>query len=226
MQVVLTKKEKEELVIKLYKEGESIREIAAQTHLSFRTICTIIRRLNVVEDNETISSDMKNKSKTTQALSLFSRGKRLIEVAIKLDLPASEIEDIIQEFWVLNKLDELACVYPEIRNHIDLFLRLFHTMKKNKLINQKDIMTVIKYAHDLPSIENEFRDLANIVLDLEIKKKELKNTIMQQNAQLFDLGQVINQYQNTIDSKTHQLMKMDTQLAVPRNKSGKALESR
>ena len=99
-------------------------------------------------------------------------------------------------------------------------------MKKNKLINQKDIMTVIKYAHDLPSLENKFRELANIVLNLEIKKKELKNTIMQQNTQLFVLGQVINQYQNTIDSKKCQLMKMDTQLAVPRNKSGKALESR
>ena len=48
---------------------------------------------------------------------------------------------------------------------------------------------------------------------------------MQQNTQLFDLGQVISQYQNTIDSKKRQLMKMDTQLAVPRNKSGKALES-
>ena len=49
---------------------------------------------------------------------------------------------------------------------------------------------------------------------------------MQQNTQLFDLGQVINEYQNTIDSKKHQLMKMDIQLAVPRNKSGKALEPR
>jgi ribosomal protein S24E len=94
-------------------------------------------------------------------------------------------------------------------------------MKKNKSINQKDIKTVLKYAHDLPSLENKFRDLANIVLDLE-----LKNTIMQQNAQLFDLGQTITQYQNIIDSKKHQLMKMDTQLAVSRHKSGKALELR
>ena len=32
----------------------------------------------------------------------------------------------------------------------------------------------MKYAvDDLPSIENKFRSLANIVLDLEIKKKEM-----------------------------------------------------
>jgi predicted nucleic acid-binding Zn-ribbon protein len=87
------------------------------------------------------------------------------------------------------------------------------------LIDQKDIKTVLKYAHDLPSLENKFRDLANIVLDLEIKKKGLKNTIMQQNTQLSDLGQIINQYQNTIDSKKYQLKKMYTQLAIQRGKS-------
>jgi hypothetical protein len=75
-------------------------------------------------------------------------------------------------------------------------------MKKNKLINQKDIKTVLKYAVDLPSLENKFRSLANTVLDLEIKKKEL-------NAQLVDLGHVINQYLNAIDSKKDQLMNMD-----------------
>ena len=209
-QIMLNREEKEKLVVKLYQDGKTIREIAKQAHLSFGSIGTIIRRLNDIENNDTISSDMNNKSKTTQALSLFSQGKRPIEVAIKLDLQASEIEDILQEYWVLNELDELALIYLEIKNHLDPFLRLFHIMKNNKLINEKDIKTVLKYATDLPSLENKFRDLANIVLDLEIKKKELKNTIMQQNTQLFDLGQVINQYQNTIDSKKHQLMKMDT----------------
>jgi len=54
---------------------------------------------------------------------------------------------------------------------------------------------------------------------LEIKKKEA-------NSQLFDLGQAITQYQNIIDSKKLQLMKMDKQLAIQRGKSNsdKALE--
>jgi hypothetical protein len=38
------------------------------------------------------------------------------------------------------------------------------------------------------------RNLANTVLDLEIKKKEL-------SVQLTDLAQVINQYQSVIDNK-------------------------
>jgi hypothetical protein len=203
---VLNRRDKERLVIKLHKERKTIREIEQQVHTSFKDIGIIIRRIDGQEDDIEIK-DLKNKSIETRALNLFLRGKRPVDVAIELDLSSSEMENILQEFLVLNKLEELACVYPEIRNHIDL-------------------MTVIKYAHDLPSLENKFRGLANIVIDLDIKKKELKNTIMQQNTQLYDLGQVINQYQNTIDSKKHPLMKINTQLAVPRNKSGKELEPR
>jgi hypothetical protein len=90
-----------------------------------------------------------------------------------LDLSASEIEEIRQEYWILNELDELALVYLKIKNHVDLFLILFRIMKKNKLINEKNIKTVLRYATDLPSLKNRFRDLANTVLNLEIKKKEL-----------------------------------------------------
>jgi len=85
-------------------------------------------------------------------------------------------------------------------------------MKNNKMINQKDLRTILKHAHDLPSLENKLYGLANNVIDLEIKKKEA-------NAQLFDLGQAITQYQNIIDSKKLQLMKMDKQLAIQRGKS-------
>jgi hypothetical protein len=115
-----------------------------------------------------------------------------------------------QEFWLLNDMDDLALVYMEIKNHLDLFLDLFHLMKKNKLVNPKDIKAVLKYAAELPSLENKFRSLANTVLDLEIKKKEL-------SAQLIDLAQVINQYQGVIDSKKAQVMKIDKYPLQPAN---------
>lgn len=195
MQVVLNKKEKEQLAVKLYEEGRPIREIARLAHLSFGTIGKIIQRSNGHENCETLPADMNNKSKETQALFLFAKGKRPIDVAIELNLPSIEVENVLQEYWVLNELDELACIYPEIKAHLDLFLRLFHLMKKNKIINQKDIKKVLKYAiDDLPCLENKFRSLANTVLDLEIKKKEL-------SAQLLDLRHVISQLANQNQKK-------------------------
>jgi hypothetical protein len=212
--VVLNKQEKEQLVVKLYQEGKPIREIAQQAHLSFGTIGKIVRRINGQDGDETVPNDMINKSKETQALNLFLHGKRPVDVAIQLDISSIEVENILQEFWVLNKLDELACIYPEIKNQLDLFLQLFHAMKINKLFNQKDIKTALKYAHDLPSLENEFRCLANTVLDLEIKKKEL-------NVQLLDLGHLINQYQNAIDIKKEKLSKMELSMSQLASRCGK-----
>ena len=219
----LNKKEKEELVIELHKEEKTIRQIAEIVHMSFKDIGAIIRRIEGKDDDDVETKDLKNKSKETQALFLFLHGKRPVEVAIELDLPFSEVENMQQEFWVLNQLDELALVYLEVKNCLTLFLRLFQMMKKNKLINQKDIQTMLRYTtHDLPSLEYKFRNLSNDVIDLEIKKKELNNTIKLQNTQLIDLIEVGKQYQNSIDIKKEQLTKMDayiSQLAIHHNKS-------
>ena len=139
MQVLLNKQEKEKIVIRLHKEGKTIRDIEHEVHISFTDTGKIIRKINGL-DNDVMTSN---------------------------DITANETEDMLQEFWVLNQL--------QIKNYLDLFLRLFHIMKKNKLLNEKDIKTVLKYAFDLPSLEIKFRSLANNVLDLEIKS--LKNKL-------------------------------------------------
>ena len=82
MQVILNKKEKEELVIKLYQNGKPVREIAQQAHLSFGTIEKIIRRINGLDNDEIISNDMRGKSKSAQAMNLFLHDKRPVEVVV------------------------------------------------------------------------------------------------------------------------------------------------
>jgi hypothetical protein len=201
--VVLNRRDKEQLVIKLHQEGKTIREIAFAAHLSFSDIGTIIRRADGHDkDGDIETKDLKNKSKATQALYLFSNGKKPIEVAIELDLSSIEVENMQQEFWVLNQLDELALIYHEIKSHLTLFLRLFHIMKRNRLINEKDIQNALRYAaDDLPSLEDRIYKLTNYVMDLESKKRELKDTITLWNAQLSDLGR-------EIDFKNQQLKRM------------------
>ncbi|MGB8937946.1 MAG: hypothetical protein WCC17_22885 [Candidatus Nitrosopolaris sp.] len=67
----MTREEREEYVIQLYKENNSIREIAKLMHMSFRDIGAIINseRGQLDEDD-----DIKSKSKITQAIKLFSEG--------------------------------------------------------------------------------------------------------------------------------------------------------
>jgi intein-encoded DNA endonuclease-like protein len=90
--------EKEEHVIRLYKENKSTREIAKLMHMSFRDIGSIIKKVKLEAGGEKgplEDDDIKSKSKTTQALKLFSELKSPIEVAIALDSPV-EYEQFIE----------------------------------------------------------------------------------------------------------------------------------
>ena len=180
--------------------------------MSFKDIGAIIRRIDG-RDNDDINDIDFNKSKATQALHLFKNGKKPIEVAINLDISASEIEDILQEYWVLNQLDELALVYYEIRNDLDLFLKLFHLMKKSKLINQKDIQNVLRYAaFDIPTLQNRCQQLSNDVLELQFRKKKLEDEVATQCSSISKLEKSLNWYKVEIKQKKEIISNLDQEL--------------
>jgi hypothetical protein len=199
--VVLNRNEKEQLVIKLHQDGKTIRQIASAAHLSFSDIGTIIRKIDG-QDNDAEMKDLKCKTKDTQAFWLFSHGKKPIDVAIELDLSATEIHEMQEEFWALTDLHELAFVYDEIKTFLPSFLKLFHCLKNNKMLSEKHISDVLKYVgNDLPQLTDRIQCLSNDVIDLEDKKRNLLNELVIWNAQLYDLGRAI-------DIKNQQLKRM------------------
>jgi len=74
----MNREEREEYVIRLYKEGRSVRQIAELVHMSFRDIGAIT--------NKVITSQPK--SSESKAFKMFSEGKSPVNVAILLDLAA------------------------------------------------------------------------------------------------------------------------------------------
>ena len=64
MQVILNKKEKEELVVKLHQENKTIRQIAEIVHISFKDIGAIIKRIDGQPDDEDIDLSNKVESNT------------------------------------------------------------------------------------------------------------------------------------------------------------------
>ena len=171
MQVVLNRRDKEQSVIKLHQEGKTIREIASSAHMSFGDIGSIIRKIEG-QGEEVKTKDIKNKSKDTQALFLFSSGKKPIDVAVELDLSASEVHEMQEEFWALNQQYELALVYGKIKNILPSFLKLFQSLKEFGMLNEESLSNFLKYAgHDLPELTYRMQQLANEVMDLESKKK-------------------------------------------------------
>jgi hypothetical protein len=204
LQVVLNKQEKEKLVITLHKEGKTIRQIAHEAHISFTDIGKIIRKMNGHCNNDRI--DLKDKSIETRAIYLFSIGKTPLEVAIELNLPASEVHNLQEEFWALNQLHELAFVYGEIKNYLPSFIKLYHCLKEHKMLNEEYIFNLIKYAgYDIPELTYRLQQLANEVINLESKKKKSFD-------ELAHLGDTLDWYHRNIKINKQILSDLDKKI--------------
>lgn len=205
MQVLLNKKEKEQLVIELYRQNKTIREIAQQVHISFGDIGKIIRTLDGPNDG---NADLKNRSKETQALHLFSIGKTPLQVAIELDLPATEVHDMQEEFWALNQLYELAFIYDEIKSYLSSFLQLFHSLKEHRMLDEKHLSIFLKYAgYYLPELTYRVQRLANDAIDLEWKKKQSIDKLSWYHTNIGLCKQILSDLETKIAQKQNALHK-------------------
>jgi hypothetical protein len=126
----MTRDQKKQYVIQLHKENKNIRDINKLTHMSFRDIGAIIKEYEdgVERENgqlEERNDDTKSKSKTTQAIKLFSEDKNLVDVVITLDLQPDEVRDIYRQFLQLQNMHELVRVFDEMQNFLPSLLELF-----------------------------------------------------------------------------------------------------
>jgi hypothetical protein len=216
---VLSKLDKEQLVIKLNQEGKTMREIASAAHLSFGDIKKIIQSVT----GEVDDIDLSSKSKSTQALHLFKNGKKPIEVAIELDLPESEVYDLQQEYYALNQLYDLSLVFMELKHDVDPFVALYKILKKNRMLNKKYIFKLLEYAgQDLPTLENKIQDMSSRVIDLEWKKKRLGDELVMLSSSLFQQEKLLKRYNMEIEQKKQIISNLNRQL----NQKSRALEEK
>jgi hypothetical protein len=200
--VPLNRHQKKALVIQLYEQGKTRRQIAEVVHMGFKDIADVIRK-HTGEDN---SVNKPEKSKEARAFELFLQGKQSVEVAIELDMPADKVEELHIQYWRLSKLDNLEILYYEAEYSLSLLLRLHNILKDKRITKDKDISDLIEIANNgLPNLRAIFEGLLDQVTALENEKNSLKNsihtnngTIRKQNVQLRSLARKQNQLQDML----------------------------
>jgi DNA-binding CsgD family transcriptional regulator len=95
--MVLTREEKERLVLDLYNQGKSTREIVEEARMSFRDIGAILNK--AIEEKEASKEQADKISKSTQTYKLFSEGKSPVQVAIALNIREPEVARFYVEYW-------------------------------------------------------------------------------------------------------------------------------
>src|SRR5262249_42798730 len=99
----MNRQEREEYVIRLYKEGKTVRQIAGFVHMSFRDIGAITNKIKLQAERERgyAAEDTQPKSPESRAFKMFSEGKSPVEVAIALDQPGDRVWSMYREYWEL-----------------------------------------------------------------------------------------------------------------------------
>jgi transposase len=189
---LLSREEREQYVIQLYKENKSVREIAKLMHMSFRDIGTITKKIKSEVERERghldKNDDIKSKSKTTQAIKLFCEGKNTVDVVIALDLPADEVRTIYREYWELKQMYELGQIYDEAEYDLHKLLRL-HKIVKGLEMKEHDIHNVLALAknNQLQYLQWKVEYLRNDVDMLEAQKTKCTNDILKLNTAMGEI---------------------------------------
>jgi hypothetical protein len=168
--VLLNQHQKKAIVIELYKQGKTRRQIAEAVHMSFKDIADVIKE----HTGEVVPENKPEKSKDARAFELFLQGKQSVEVAIELDMPADKVEELRAQYWGLSNLDNLETKYS-----LPMLLQLHDILKDKRITKDKDISELIDLAnHGLPDIRNRFEELLNQVAALENEKAALNIEIL------------------------------------------------
>jgi hypothetical protein len=200
---ILTRQERERLVIELYyNQGKTYREIAKEARISPRDIGIILKavkakteRLKQEHDNnnaEKNQQEQQNLSLAAQAYKLFSDRKTPLEVAIALNLRESEATKFYKEHWKLKQLHNLNTVYEETKGDIEPFLRLYR-LSKAKGIGVKQVVNLLAIANDdLPAIEERIKRLRNDMSMLQFQKRIDERNLYQLNNQIASTTRLLN----------------------------------
>ena len=213
--ISLNQHQKKALVIQLYEQGKTRRQIAEVAHMGFKDIADVIRK-HTGEDGNLV--DKPEKSKDTLALELFLQGKQSVEVAIELDMPADKVEELHVQYWRLSKLDNLEILYHEAEYSLSLLLRLHNILKDKRITKDKDISDLIELANNgLPNLRDKFEVLLNQVTALENEKNSLSTEILVSRNSVYSNNEIIKKQNVQLRSLDRKL----SQLQIMLQKAGK-----
>ena len=133
----MNRKEKEDLIIRLYNEGKTWDIISHEAGVSFGTIKKVL-------DNY----------EETQAFELFAKGYSPNSVKIELGIPAKSVEKHYLAFMKLVRLVDLSYIYNELGDLLPDFVTFYKSAKSYK-ITPHNMDVALRLATSTSILEQE-----------------------------------------------------------------------
>src|SRR5215211_5037399 len=225
---MLTRQEREQIVLDLYNQGKTIRDIVKEVRMSFRDIGAVLKKEEEKEerqkrqlDNNITTTDIDDNQRglslSAQAYELFSQAKTPVEVAIELDLRESQVTKYYREYWKLKGLHKLNLIYEEIKDNITYFLKL-HRLSKAAGMSTEHVVNLLEISNsDLPAFEQRYQKLQRNVDYLESKELDASITLEDLKSEIQNAKLVLRSYRLSCQkevSKMFQLHRQNMRLSV------------
>ncbi|HEU4446525.1 MAG TPA: hypothetical protein VFR94_17775 [Nitrososphaeraceae archaeon] len=211
---MLTRQEKERLVVDFYNQGKTIRDIAKELRISFRDIGAILKKASgEMEEKRDIKESL---SPSSQAYLLFSKCKTPIEVAISLNLSEAETSEYYEEYLKLKQIDELKTVYDEIGEGIVHFLKLYR-LSKSAHMSPEHVVNLLQISNEyLPLLEQRCKRLKHETHSLQSERQKLQYL----GNQVSVLTKVLEKYKQEIENLHKRKTKLENLLREFGNNNG------
>jgi hypothetical protein len=197
----MNQKQKEALVIAMRDNGKSYRDIVRELKMSPNTVKTILNRAGL-EQSTSLSS---------RAFELFSEGRTLLDVAIKLNLEAEEAIRLHQQYFMLLGCTEFTRVYQEIKDDPWPFVKLVKVVQ-DEGISEDQVVQLLKIANNyLPRVTSQYEKLKANVNSLEFEKSNSARQYQQLCDRVFALNNRVDQLQLTVKESEDTKAKLEIQ---------------
>ena len=177
-EIPLNKFEKRDLILRLFKEGKTYREICHIVHVSPREIKPIAKEYerkkrleNKGEEKDNQSSPIKKLSISSRAFILFKEGKKIDEAKVLLDIPFKLAIRYWKQYLKSIAMFESFEFYLDHSYDIPTLLSINIFMKRNN-ISGKDIVNVLREAND---VINLTRIISNLKSECETWQRVKNN---------------------------------------------------
>jgi hypothetical protein len=180
----MTREEREQYIIQLWKAGRTVRQIAELAHMSLRDIGAITKKVKLQIERERgyTVEEPAPKSPESKAFKMFSEGKTPVEVVIALDVTPQFVEARYQEYWQCKRMFELVQIYEEAEYDLHELLKL-HRIIKRLGMERHVIIKVLELAkhNQLQRLQWKVEYLRNEIFVLQDQRTKVTNDILKLN---------------------------------------------
>ena len=88
-----------------------------------------------------------------------------------MNLPGTQVQQYYGEYWNLRRMHSLVAIYPEIRDSMGYYLKLFR-LGKEKGVTPEQLMNLIQMADSIRKLQDKLQRLQCEVTDISTRKSE------------------------------------------------------